>query len=192
MRGLGEFESDVFDCGHLLRRRGGTNAVRGRQRLEGSLGLGVLGRHHHGTNGEVLRPGKSALDGVGEQAPRRRAFHHGRRHAVDTLSSALRALGGGRFHARQTGVDALDGLIGFVHLNGNNQFEFVIGQGHRLAEPQHPGLHQRKPHQEDGPHRRVQQERRGRTDLQDRQVGTPASQSAAWKRAAFFTARRDY
>jgi len=78
---------------------------------------------------ERLRPGKRTLDGVGEQAPRRRAFHHGCRHSVDALGSSFRTLGGGCLHARQTGVDALDGLIGFVHLDGDDQFEFVIGHG---------------------------------------------------------------
>jgi hypothetical protein len=49
----------------------------------------------------------------------------------------------------------------------------------------HPGLHQRKPHQENGPHGRVHQERSRRADIPRCQVGTIASQSAAWKRAAF-------
>ena len=133
MRSLGEFKADFFDCSHLLRRCGGTHAVRGRQRPEGSLGLGILSRHHDGTDGELLPPRKRTLDSVGEQASRRRALHHGRRHAVDALGGTFRALGCGRLHARQTGVDAFDGLVSFVHLDGDDQFEFVIGHGDSTA-----------------------------------------------------------
>jgi hypothetical protein len=35
---------------------------------------------------------------------------------------------------------------------------YLILAGHRLAEPQHPGLHQRKRDQENGPHGREHQE----------------------------------
>lgn len=92
MRRLRELEADFFDCSHLLRCCGCTQTVCGSQGPEGSLGLGILSRHHDGTNGELLRPGKRTLDDIGEQAPRRRPFHHGCRHAVDTLGGTFALL----------------------------------------------------------------------------------------------------
>ena len=60
-------------------------------------------------------------------------------------------------------------------------------QRDQLAEPQHPGLHQRKPHEEDGPDGRVHQKRHRRADLQGRDVDrTRILEAAALRVAAFF------
>ncbi len=48
----------------------------------------------------------------------------GLEHLV-TRSRSFRCL----LHARKTGVDALDGLIGLIHPECEGQFEFTIGHG---------------------------------------------------------------
>ena len=46
---------------------------------------------------------------------------------MPSMPGALRPLGRSRLHVPQAGVDALDGLIGLVRLDGDGQFEFFIG-----------------------------------------------------------------
>jgi hypothetical protein len=129
VRGFGVLEADLFDRGYLPGRCRRAHAVGVGQRLERGLGFGILGGHHDRTDGELLGPGKRALDGVGQEISRRGAFHHGRRHAIDSLCHAPGSLHRRGLHAGEACVDALDGRIGPVRVDLDDEFELVVSHG---------------------------------------------------------------
>jgi len=124
--------ADLADGFHGLRGRGRADAMRAgqgeRRGLQARFVRGQLRR----VNSPGFRPTESGLDRIGEQVAGGGALDHGSGHAVDATRSPARGTHCGGLDRGQTGIDALDGCVGLIGINGDHQFELAVG-GHVQA-----------------------------------------------------------
>ncbi len=80
-------------------------------------------------NAGSAQPTDGPVECMAEHRAGRRALHHRSSQPVDSGRCPARAPRGRRFHARQAGVDALDGRVGPVRIDFDDEFELVVGHG---------------------------------------------------------------
>ena len=118
--------ADLADGFHGLQSRGRANAVRAgqgeRRGLQARLVRGQLRR----VDGPGFRPTEGGLDRLGQQVAGGGPLDHRRGHAVNAAGGATGRADGGGLDRGQTGVDALDGCVGLVGINGDDEFEAIF------------------------------------------------------------------
>lgn len=89
--------------------------------------MGGWSRRYHWGGCQFLKPADGLFERVVQNPAGRCAFPHRSRRPVDSGRRPARALGGRRLHARQAGVDALDGRISPFRVDFDDKFKLVVG-----------------------------------------------------------------